>query len=46
LRLTPFGSHFVFMDGSARMLNASMHKQTMWALCTRNNGEVISADSY
>ncbi|MDZ4684658.1 MAG: DUF1559 domain-containing protein [Planctomycetaceae bacterium] len=40
------GSHFLFMDGSARMLNASMHKETMWALCTRNNGEVIGSDSY
>lgn len=40
------GSQFLFMDGSVRMLNATMHKQIMWALCTRNNGEVISDDAY
>ncbi len=40
------GSHFLFMDGSAHMINASIQKETMWALCTRNNQEVIAADSF
>ncbi len=40
------GCQFLFMDGSARMLNESMNKQTMWALCTRNNGEIISGDAF
>jgi prepilin-type processing-associated H-X9-DG protein len=38
------GCQFLFMDGSARMLNENINKQTMWALCTRNNGEVIGGD--
>jgi prepilin-type processing-associated H-X9-DG protein len=40
------GCNFLFMDGSAHFLNESIEKQTMWALCTRNNGEVISGDSF
>ena len=35
------GSQFLFMDGSARMLNANMNLHTMWALCTRNNAEIL-----
>jgi len=33
--------NFLLMDGSVRALNANIDKQVMWALCTRNNGEVI-----
>lgn len=40
------GCQFLFMDGSVRMLNENIHVQTMWALCTRNNGEVISSGSF
>lgn len=40
------GCHFLFMDGSARMLNENIHLQTMWALCTRNNNEVIELGSF
>ncbi|MCA9112782.1 MAG: DUF1559 domain-containing protein, partial [Planctomycetaceae bacterium] len=42
----PGGCHFLFMDGSARMLNEGINKQTMWALCTRNNGEVVPGDIF
>lgn len=40
------GCNFLFMDGSAHMLNNSMHKQVMWALCTRNNHEIISDGTF
>ena len=36
------GAHFLFMDGSVRMLEDGINIQIMWALCTRNNGETIS----
>ena len=42
----PGGGNFFFMDGSVRFLKSSTALPTMWALATRNNGEVISADSY
>jgi prepilin-type N-terminal cleavage/methylation domain-containing protein/prepilin-type processing-associated H-X9-DG protein len=42
----PEGGNFLFMDGSVRFLKSSTSLRTMWALCTRNNGEVISSDSY
>ena len=35
------GGQFLFMDGSARMIKASIPKEVMWALCTRDNQEVI-----
>lgn len=35
------GCLFLFMDGSTHFLKDGIDKQTMWALCTRNNGEVI-----
>jgi prepilin-type N-terminal cleavage/methylation domain-containing protein len=40
------GCNFLLMDGSARMLSASIHLQVMWALCTRNNQEVVSAGDF
>ncbi|QEH34516.1 putative major pilin subunit [Aquisphaera giovannonii] len=42
----PGGANFLFGDGSARFLKSSISIQTYWALGTRANGEVISADSY
>ena len=42
----PGGANFVFVDGSVHFLKGSINLQTYWALGTRNNGEVISADSY
>jgi prepilin-type N-terminal cleavage/methylation domain-containing protein/prepilin-type processing-associated H-X9-DG protein len=42
----PGGGNFLFMDGSVRFLKGSMAIHAMWALCTRNNGEVVSGDSY
>lgn len=35
------GCQFLFMDGSARMLSEGIDRQVMWALCTRNGGEVM-----
>ena len=42
----PGGANFVFADGSVHFLKATISLQTYWALGTRSNGEVISADSY
>ena len=36
------GGNFLFMDGAARLLNASIDLSVMRALCTRNNQEVIA----
>jgi prepilin-type processing-associated H-X9-DG protein len=42
----PGGGNFFFMDGSVRFLKTSTALNTFWALCTRNNGEIISSDAY
>jgi prepilin-type N-terminal cleavage/methylation domain-containing protein/prepilin-type processing-associated H-X9-DG protein len=44
--LHPGGANFLFADGSVHFLKSSINIQTYWALGTRANGEVISADSY
>jgi prepilin-type N-terminal cleavage/methylation domain-containing protein/prepilin-type processing-associated H-X9-DG protein len=38
------GSNFLMMDGSCRYIDATISLTTFRALCTRNNGEVISED--
>jgi prepilin-type processing-associated H-X9-DG protein len=40
------GANFVFCDGSVKFLKDSINLNTIWALGSRNQGEVISADSY
>jgi prepilin-type N-terminal cleavage/methylation domain-containing protein/prepilin-type processing-associated H-X9-DG protein len=40
------GCNFVFMDGSVHFLNSAIQLPVFRALCTRNNGEVISGDAY
>jgi prepilin-type N-terminal cleavage/methylation domain-containing protein/prepilin-type processing-associated H-X9-DG protein len=35
------GCQFLFMDGSTKYLRDGIDIRVMWALCTRNNGEVI-----
>jgi prepilin-type N-terminal cleavage/methylation domain-containing protein/prepilin-type processing-associated H-X9-DG protein len=42
----PGGGNFLLMDGSVRFIRATITLPTMWALCTRNLGEVISGDAY
>jgi prepilin-type N-terminal cleavage/methylation domain-containing protein/prepilin-type processing-associated H-X9-DG protein len=42
----PGGGNFLFMDGSVRFIKATMSLPTMWAICTRNLGEVVSSDAY
>ena len=42
----PGGANFLLMDGSVRFIRATITLPTMWALCTRNLGEVISGDAY
>ena len=40
------GGNFLFMDGSTRLLSASIDLSVMRGLCTRNNGEVVSAGDF
>jgi len=40
------GVNTLFGDGSVRFIKNSINMQTWWALGTRANGEVISADAY
>ena len=42
----PGGANVLFGDGSVRFIKSSINMQTWWALGTRSDGEVISADSY
>ncbi len=40
------GANVLLTDGSVRFLKDSSNLQTVWALGSRAQGEVISADSY
>jgi len=42
----PGGCNVLMADGSARFLKNSVSQLTLWALGSRNQGEVISADAY
>jgi prepilin-type N-terminal cleavage/methylation domain-containing protein/prepilin-type processing-associated H-X9-DG protein len=42
----PGGANIVMCDGSVRFLKNSVSIQTVWALGSRNQGEVVSSDSY
>jgi prepilin-type N-terminal cleavage/methylation domain-containing protein/prepilin-type processing-associated H-X9-DG protein len=42
----PGGANVVLCDGSVRFLKDSTNQSTVWALGSRNQGEVISSDSY
>ncbi len=42
----PGGSNVVLCDGSVRFLKDSTSQPVIWALGSRNQGEVISADAY
>jgi len=42
----PGGANVLFCDGSVHFIKDSIAVQTWWALGTRGNGEVVSADSY
>jgi len=42
----PGGCNFLLADGSVRFLKSSINMNTYWALGTKANGEVISADSF
>ena len=35
-----------FLDGSVKFIKDTINRSTWWALGTKSNGEVISADSY
>ena len=40
------GANFLMVDGSVRFIKNSISIPVWWALSTRNDGEVISSDSY
>ncbi len=40
------GCHFLFMDGSARLLHRTTDQQVMWTLCTRSHGEVVPSGAF
>ncbi len=42
----PGGCNVLFCDGSVKFIKSSINLKTWWALGTRANGEVISADAY
>jgi prepilin-type N-terminal cleavage/methylation domain-containing protein/prepilin-type processing-associated H-X9-DG protein len=42
----PGGCNIALADGSVRYLKSSTNQTTVWALGSRNSGEVISSDSY
>jgi prepilin-type processing-associated H-X9-DG protein len=42
----PGGANAVFCDGSVKFLKDSVNLNTMWALGSRAQGEIISADAY
>jgi prepilin-type processing-associated H-X9-DG protein len=42
----PGGANILMADGSVRFLKNSVSQLTVWALGSRNRGEVISSDSY
>ncbi len=42
----PGGVNVCFADGSVRFVKDSVNLQSWWAIGTRNQGEVVSSDSY
>ncbi len=42
----PGGANIAFADGSVRFVKSSMSWQTIWALGSKDGGEVVSSDSY
>jgi prepilin-type N-terminal cleavage/methylation domain-containing protein/prepilin-type processing-associated H-X9-DG protein len=44
--LHPGGANVLMADGSVRFLKDSVNLNTVWALGSRNQGEIVSADAY
>lgn len=42
----PGGANVAFCDGSVRFLKSSCNMQTVWALGSRDQGEIVSSDAY
>jgi prepilin-type processing-associated H-X9-DG protein len=42
----PGGANVLMVDGSVRFLKDSISIQVVWALGSRNGGEIISSDIY
>jgi prepilin-type N-terminal cleavage/methylation domain-containing protein/prepilin-type processing-associated H-X9-DG protein len=42
----PGGANVTMADGSVRFVKASTNQVTMWQIASRNQGEVVSSDSY
>jgi prepilin-type processing-associated H-X9-DG protein len=44
--LHPGGINTLMTDGSVKFIKNSINRATWWALGTKANGEVLSADAY
>jgi prepilin-type processing-associated H-X9-DG protein len=42
----PGGANVLMADGSVKFLKDSTNRMTVWALGSRDQGEIISADAY
>jgi prepilin-type processing-associated H-X9-DG protein len=42
----PGGANVLLCDGSVRFLKNSTNLQTVWALGSRSQGEIVSADAF
>jgi prepilin-type N-terminal cleavage/methylation domain-containing protein/prepilin-type processing-associated H-X9-DG protein len=42
----PGGVNVLFLDGSVKFLKNTVNPNTWWAIATKANGEIVSADSY
>jgi prepilin-type N-terminal cleavage/methylation domain-containing protein/prepilin-type processing-associated H-X9-DG protein len=42
----PIGGNFLFVDGSVRFVRDTIDLSVLRALCTRDQGEIVSADAY
>jgi prepilin-type processing-associated H-X9-DG protein len=42
----PGGANVLMLDGSVKFLKDSTNQQTVWAIASMNQGEVVSADAY
>ncbi len=42
----PGGANILMCDGSVKFLKDSTNQVTVWAIGSKNQGEIVSADSY
>jgi prepilin-type processing-associated H-X9-DG protein len=42
----PGGANFLFADGSVHFIKETINRWAYFGICTRNEGETLSSDSY